>query len=406
VRSLLHLTGLTALTVALAACGANGGSVPSSGGGAVAPAALRGSAYAYTLQPDVARACPTTSKPGVAECQALIRTDIRGGASPNVAGYGPSTLQAAYNLPSTSAGSGQVVAVVDAYDDPNAESDLATYRSEFGLPACNTSNPCFEKVNEEGQQSNYPAANSGWAVEESLDVDMVSAICPNCTVILVEANSNYLKDLGKSVDTAAKILKANVVSNSYIGYGGEGPAGGRYYHHPGHIITAAGGDNGYGVGEPAGFPSVVAVGGTSLRTATGSRGYTETAWSGTGSGCMKSRPKPTWQKHHGCQGRIMNDVAAVADPDTGVAVYDSYDESGWIILGGTSVASPIIASVYALAGNAGSENYAESLYAKGASLYDVTAGDNGHCHHPFLCEAMPGYDGPTGMGTPNGVSAF
>lgn len=412
-RSFLWITGLTAISAALAACGANGNGVPATAGNALSHIAHRGAAYAYSG--NAVRACPTTENPDVAECAALIRTDMP--ARPNVAGYDPSDLQSAYNLPSSTNGNGQIVAVVDAYDDPNAASDLATYRSEFGLPACNTSNPCFEKVNEEGQQSNYPAGSPDWAVEESLDVDMVSAICPNCTVILVEANSNYLTDLGKSVDTAVKILHADAISNSYIGYhmkgskGGRTPNGSLYYNHPGHIITAAAGDYGYHVGTPAGFPSVVSVGGTSLHTSSGSRGWSETVWSGTGSGCEFLLHKPSWQLKKLCEGpkmggRIMNDVAAVADPNTGVAVYDSYDESGWIILGGTSVATPIIASVYALAGNTSKLDAAQSLYAKGASLYPVTSGSNGHCKHARLCTAGPGYNGPTGNGTPNGISAF
>ena len=173
-------------------------------------------------------------------------------------------------------------------------------------------------------------------------------------------------------------------------------------------MTAGGGDDGYGIGEPAGFPGVVAVGGTTLQTANNTRGWSETVWGGTGSGCEKKLAKPTWQTDAGCKGRTMDDVAAVADPQTGVAVYDTYHEGGWIEVGGTSVATPVIGGVYALAGNATSLNAAQSLYASGASLWDVTTGSDGSCKAKvaYLCTGEVGYDGPTGNGTPNGVSAF
>ncbi len=385
---------LTALAV-LSACSSNaGGSVPPVAG-------IQNAASARNA--NVVPACPQSKAPTGAHCLALIRTDAAGRTS--VAGYGPSDLQSAYELPSATNGSGQVIAIVDAFDDPNAASDLAVYRANFGLPACNKSNPCFEKVNEQGQQSNYPPPDSGWAVEESLDVDMASAICPNCHIILVEATTSGLVDLGDSVDEAVK-LGANVVSNSYINYNGKAPFGSKHYDHPGTIITAGGGDSGYKVGEPAGYATVIAVGGTTLRTAQGSRGWSETAWGGTGSGCELRIPKPSWQKDKGCKGRAMDDVAAVADPSTGVAVYDTYPSGGWFTVGGTSVATPIIASVYALAGNANTLKASQSLYTKSSLLWDVTSGSDGTCKHHYLCTAGPGYDGPTGNGTPHGIGAF
>ncbi|MGC1380861.1 MAG: S8 family serine peptidase [Candidatus Baltobacteraceae bacterium] len=397
-RSFLYATGLAAGLAVLAACGANTAGTSSLPGVATAGASNR-----VASQPSVVRACPDSRDPMVAHCLALVRTDTAG--KPGVPGYGPSDLQSAYELPSSTQGSGQLIAIVDAYDDPNAESDLAVYRSNFGLPACNSSNGCFAKVNERGQQSNYPPPDSGWAVEESLDVDMASAICPKCHIVLVEGDSGTLTDLGKSVNEAVH-LGANVVSNSYINYNGRAPAGSRYYNHPGTIITAGGGDAGYKVGEPAGYPSVIAVGGTTLLQAKGSRGWSETAWGGTGSGCEDRLAKPSWQKDKGCKGRTMDDVAAVADPSTGVAVYDSYPSGGWFEVGGTSVATPVIAGVYALAGNEGSLDAGQSLYTGSASLWDVTSGSNGTCKHKYLCNAGPGYDGPTGNGTPHGVTAF
>ncbi len=386
---------LAAASLALAACNANGA-------GAV-PSAFSGQGAAVSRGANVVAACPASNAPLAAHCLALVRTDVGGGTS--VSGYTPSDLQSAYELPSSKNGSGQVIAIVDAYDDPNAASDLAVYRQNFGLPACNQSNPCFAKYNEQGQQSNYPPPDSGWAVEESLDVDMASAICPLCKIILVEATTSGTVDLGKSVDEAVK-LGANVVSNSYINYNGKAPFGSKHYDHPGTIITAGGGDAGYKVGEPAGYASVIAVGGTTLTTAKGSRGWAETAWGGTGSGCELRIPKPSWQKHKGCKGRAMDDVAAVADPGTGVAVYDTYPSGGWFVVGGTSVATPIVASVYALAGNANTLDASQSLYTHASSLWDVTSGSNGTCKHHYLCTAGPGYDGPTGNGTPHGLGAF
>jgi subtilase family serine protease len=402
VRSILPIGGLAVLSLALSACGANTAGVPSSAAAPFAAAAPRGGPYAYA--PNVVRACPALYGPNIAQCEALIRTDVGGG--PNIAGLQPADLQSAYALPSSTAGKGQVVAVVDAYDDPNAESDLAVYRAQFGLPACNKKNPCFEKVNQEGKQSNYPEGNASWGVEESLDVDMVSAICPNCKVILVEANTNNFSDLGASEDMVVSLLHANVVSNSYIAYNDRKLGSSKHYRHPGHVIVAAAGDHGYKIGMPAGFDDVVAVGGTSLTHSSGSRGWTETVWTGTGSGCVLRLKKPAWQHNKGCPWRTMNDVAAVANPGTGVAIYDTYGQNGWSTIGGTSVASPIIGAVYGLAGNASSMHGGESLYSAGASLWDVTSGSNGTCKHHILCTAGAGYDGPTGNGTPNGVSAF
>jgi subtilase family serine protease len=388
-------TVVFAITIfALTACGANtGNGVPS----------VTNASATHRASATVVRACPESKDPQAAHCLALVRTDT--GGTPAVSGYGPSDLQSAYGLPSSSKGGGQTVAIVDAYDDPNAESDLAVYRSNFGLSSCSTANGCFKKVNQRGEQGNYPPPDAGWAVEESLDLDMVSAICPNCHILLVEGDTSTMRSLGKSVNEAVK-LGANVVSNSYINYNARAPAGSRYYDHPGTILTAGGGDAGYKVGEPAGYPTVVSVGGTTLRTAQNGRGWTETTWRGTGSGCEFRLQKPSWQKHKGCKGRAMNDVAAVADPSTGVAVYDTYPSGGWFEIGGTSVATPVIAGVYALAENAGSLNAAQSLYKKNAPLWDVTSGSNGTCKHTYLCTAGTGYDGPTGNGTPNGIGAF
>jgi subtilase family serine protease len=320
------------------------------------------------------------------------------------AGYEPCDLQAAYALPSATAGTGQTVAIVDAYNDPNAEADLGVYRGEFGLPECTTANGCFRKVDQAGG-TNYPSADPGWSDEISLDVDMVSAICPNCHILLVEANSNSYLDLFTAENEAAN-LGASVISNSWGGGEFQGESSYDTYFHHGIPITASTGDKGYGVSYPASSPYVTAVGGTSLTTAANARGWSETAWSGAGSGCSSNESKPTWQKDTGCPRRTVADVSADADPNTGVATYDTFNEVGWLVFGGTSVAAPVVASVYALAGNGATAASPSYAYAHSSSLFDVTIGSNGSCGGSYLCTAKPGYDGPTGLGTPNGVSAF
>lgn len=334
-------------------------------------------------------------------------------------GYGPCDLQSAYSLLTASAGaSGRTVAIVDAYNDPNAAADLATYRTKFGLPACTVANGCFRQVGETGGA--VPANNGSWSQEISLDLDMVSAICPNCHILLVEGSSASNADLGTAVNEAAT-LGASAISNSYGGpeSSSDLSADTKYYDHPGIAVTASAGDDDYGVEYPAASPYVTAVGGTSLsRNAGTSRGWSETVWGpsggeGTGSGCSKYEAEPTWQAAlglTGCSKRIVADVSADANPNTGVAVYDSFayqGASGWLVFGGTSVASPIIGSVYALSGNT-SGNGASIAYSNTAGLNDVTSGTNSQsgCSPAYLCTGEVGYDGPTGLGTPNGTSAF
>ncbi|MET9073599.1 S53 family peptidase [Streptomyces sp. NPDC004232] len=383
------------------------------------------------------RACGATPKKGYAACNALRVTGgttafmekqaaLKGitpktirpnAASDSPTGFGPSDLQSAYGLTSAASanGSGETVAIVDAFDDPNAESDLATYRSQYGLPACTSDSGCFSKVGQDGSSSNLPTADSGWAGEISLDLDMVSATCPNCNILLVEAKSASEADLGTAVNEAVS-LGAKFVSNSYGGSESSSDTtyDSEYYNHPGVAITASAGDSAYGAEYPAASQYVTAVGGTALKTASSSRGWTESVWhtsstEGTGSGCSANDPKPSWQTDSGCSTRMIADVSAVADPATGVSVYDTYQASGWNTYGGTSASAPIIASVYALAGTPGSSDYpAQYPYAKAgtSSLNDVTSGSNGSCSTSYFCTAGPGYDGPTGWGTPEGTSAF
>ena len=325
-------------------------------------------------------------------------------------GYGPTDLQAAYALPSDDGGDGMTVAIVDAYDDPNAERDLATYREAFGLPACTTANHCFRKVDQSGGHS-YPTVDEGWSQEISLDLDMVSAVCPNCHILLVEAQSSSQSNLGLAVNTAVR-LGADAVSNSYGGPDASDSSYGRYYHHAGVAITASAGDSGYGVSYPASSKWVTAVGGTTLRRSTRARrGWTEGVWDNTGSGCS-TRNTTTWQSSSttGCDGRAVADIAAVADPATGVAVYDSltYEGTdGWLTFGGTSASSPIIAAAFALAGN--TEDVADGSYVWAhhrGGVNDVMSGSNGSCETPKWCTAAYGWDGPTGWGTPKGIAAL
>jgi subtilase family serine protease len=349
--------------------------------------------------------CPAPELPGFARCFAQVRTDvISAAASP--AGYHPSDLISAYKLPSATRGTGQTVAIVDAFDDPNAEADLAVYRSTFGLAPCTTANGCFSKVDQNGGTS-YPRSDSGWSDEISLDLDMVSAICPNCHILLVEANNNSLTNLALAVDRAAT-MGANAISNSYGGgeSSTETTRSDPHYKHPGIAVTASTGDAGFGPQYPAASRFVTAVGGTHLVADSSARGWSETAWSGAGSGCSAFEAKPSWQHDTGCTRRTIGDVSAVADPNTGVSVYDTFNEPGFLVFGGTSVSSPIIASVYALAGNEAAVVFGSRSYSHTAALFDVTSGSNGSCGGSYLCTAGPGYDGPTGNGTPNGVSAF
>jgi len=355
-----------------------------------------------------AKVCPSAA-PGYARCNSLVRVDNSGQplATGSPSGYVPADLQAAYKLVSTG-GAGQTIAIVDAYDDPNAESDLAVYRSQFGLPPCTTANGCFRKINQKGG-TKYPRGDGGWGQEISLDVDMASAICPNCHILLVEASSNSFANLAAAVDQAA-LQGANVISNSYGGseYSGE-VTDESHFNHPGSAITVSSGDNGYGVQFPSASQYVTAVGGTTLTKDGSVRGWGETVWSGAGSGCSAYITKPSWQTDAGCTRRTVADVSAVADPNTGVSVYDTYRQAGgggWLVFGGTSVSAPIIGGVYALAGNASTITYGSYSYSHTASLFDIISGSNGSCGGSYLCTGGPLYDGPTGNGTPNSTGGF
>jgi subtilase family serine protease len=340
-------------------------------------------------------------------------------------GLGPTQIQSAYKLSGLN-GAGRTVALVDAYNDPNAASDLATFRKAYGLPACTTANGCFKQVNESGATSPLPSGDYGWAEEESLDVDAVSSACPTCHILLVEASSASTSDLATAENAAAKAAGVVAISNSYGGSESSSELStDPDYNHPGIAITVSSGDSGYGVEYPAASHDVTAVGGTTLTQASNSRGWTETAWSDAGSGCSAYEPKPSWQHDSGCANRTVADVSADADPNSGLGVYDTYNScgsssfcdylievgavqglDGWAQVGGTSLSSPLIASVYALAGNTASVVDGSYPYSHTASLFDVTSGSNGTCSPSYLCTAGTGYDGPTGLGTPDGTGGF
>ena len=352
---------------------------------------------------------PLTAGLNAVSCHLMQRTDIT--ANPNtslrpagIPGLHPSDLLTAYGLSGSVAnGAGQTVAVVVAYDNPTLELDLNVYRAAFGMPACTQLGGCLKFVYHHGIR---PTLNPAWAAESDLDVQMVSAICPKCKIVVAEAPSTAISDLAATVGDAVA-AGASVVSNSYSIP--ESPLVAQYaaaYDVPGVPMTSGAGDSGYGTGNAVGFPAssphVTAVGGTTLAM-NGGTYLGESVWGDTGSGCSRVFAKPKWQTDTGCSMRTINDVAVVADPDTGVAAYVT-TLGGWNVVGGTSVGSPIVASMYALAGNTKSAG-PSTLYAR-PNLFHTITGSSAVCSPLYLCTATSGYNGPAGLGTPNGLGAF
>jgi subtilase family serine protease len=414
-------------------------------GSILVPALTSGAAYSQSANGQTP-ACPGPAAPRDGRCHAVVLDDpgswqghhVAGqpAGRPNrgsttVSGYGPADLQSAYSLGTASAanGTGETVAIVDAYGDPSAASDLATYRTHFGLAQlCSTAvtSGCSGTFTQAYATGTAPSNNSGWAEEESLDVDMVSAVCPRCNILLMEAASNSYSDLARAFRAAASYNGSIVaVSNSYGGSDSSSDAtfdGSSYYNfasYPNIAVTASSGDGGYGVEYPAASRYVTAVGGTTLTNAGGGN-WSESVWADAGSGCSKYESAPSWQPSTSlCTTRTVADVAADANPSTGVAVYDTDGEPGWMVFGGTSVASPIVASVYALAGT----HSPSSLYGNGA-LRKISSGSNSRRCSTYLCNASDSlgsaqgvhytysgtgslwYNGPTGNGTPQGVAGF
>jgi subtilase family serine protease len=376
----------------------------------IAPTAAANVLRPIAEDPLIQPACGPVA-PGHARCQALRYTPVSGGLGlrpTQPTGLSPTDIQSAYQLPS--GGSGVTVAITDSYDDPNAEQDLSTYRQQFNLPACTSDNGCFKKVDQRGGTS-YPRGDGSWAAETSLDLDAVSAACPACHILLLEADDNSDANLDTAIDKAVA-LGAKYVSNSWSENETSGETSfDSHYNVPGVLFAFATGDNGYSAGTqyPASSAYTLGVGGTSLTQGGGGRGWTETAWSGSGSGCSAYEQQPSWQANVNttCSAhKAVADVAAVGDPNTGLAIYDTYQQSGWLQYGGTSLATPLVTAMAALAGpGGGTGDPAGYPYAHPGELTDVTSGNNGDCG-TVLCDAGAGWDGPTGLGTPLGVGAF
>ncbi|MCW2931887.1 MAG: Kelch motif-containing protein, partial [Actinomycetia bacterium] len=374
-----------------------------------------------TSSSDFVHACGQAVVKGRYMCFTEKRTNVDEPMvlSPNTtpAGYGPTDIRSAYNLPASTAT--PTVAIVDAFDDPNAESDLATYRAQYGLPPCTTANGCFQKVAQDGS-TNYPSpppAGDDWVSEETLDMDAVSAACPDCRILLVEADSDNTASQNLPIAVQeARTMGAKFISMSWGGPedGTEASQDSQYFDNPGTVYTASSGDYGYdnGVIYPSTSQYTVSVGGTTLTPASGTaRGWTESAWDGAGSGCSSDVTKPSFQSGiTDCSTRAATDISADADPNSGLAIYNSYSDSGWDVYGGTSLAAPLIAAMYALAGTpaAGTTpaSYPYTDPNQATDLNDVTSGSTGSCTPSALCTAGTGWDGPTGLGTPNGVAAL
>jgi subtilase family serine protease len=391
--------------LAIAACNAGGSySLPGTSGQSVLQSNAMPEWQAKGLAQPV---CPQYT--GEPTCLALIQSEH--GMNPNVAGWGPSDFQTRYNLPSATKGKGQIVAIVDAYDNPNVASDLQTYRKNFGLGKAK-----FAKYNQKGEKKNYPKGSANWGVEIDLDVQMVSAACPNCTIDLVEASSSNSRDLDTAEVEAVK-LGAHIVSNSWICYSSNSCVKTKDYDQKGVVYLAGSGDRAYNHnGNPESLASVVSVGGTIL-SKSGST-YNETIWSGAGGGCSDNGvgsggvKKPSWQDDPSCTFRTDADVSAVA---WGVAEYDSYSYHGWITIGGTSVATPLTAGVFGLAENASKQNAGENFWKlkskmRKHEMHYIKTGNDGQCSGSYLCTAgtkqFGTYSGPGGWGTPNGLDAY
>ena len=434
-----------ALAVALTACsGTSSNPVPStpgalSGGGMQNSLSMGGpqNGYYALSSPTAARqACPfDASNPHAWRCFAWIRTDLHpiGGGDtsiPTGVGYTPKDIESAYSL-NPAAGAGQRVYIIDAYGYKAAAADLAKYRAAAGLPACTIANKCLQILNQNGKPSPLPAqppgSYAGWMVEQSLDVDAVSAACPKCSITLVQTNTSGTLQNGI---VAAVTLGGKIVSMSFGG--GESPYSGNPFP-AGVVFVASAGDQGGGLKDgggpqqPCTYAAVVCVGGTALtHTATA---WTEKVWDdlavdlcgsgsspcgATGSACSLVVPKPKWQTDPLCKKRSAADVSAVAAVTTPLAIYNS-NFGGWIGVGGTSLSAPLIAGVFGLAGNAATFGEgASKIWASHSSLHDVTVGTNvltavtGPCASSvkYICVAGPGYDGPTGWGTPKGSTNF
>jgi subtilase family serine protease len=396
----LRLFASFAVALALAGCNAGGTSLPATiGQSASEPHPIP----QWQVQNLARRACPD-ARPGEMQCELLI---LNKGPENKEPGWGARDIEAAYNLPSSTKGSGQIVAIVDPYDNPNVASDLAIYRGHYGLPKAK-----FYKYNQDGQQGHYPKGNTSWGDEIDIDVEMVSASCPKCTIYLIEANNSGTRSFDKAEGEAVK-LGAHIVSNSYTCYPFRECDQSRAFETPGVTYVTSAGDNRYGISSPMALATVVSVGGT-LLSKNGSI-YSEVVWPDTGGGCAGQVAKPPWQHDPNCSGRTANDVAAVA---WNVAWYDTYGNGGWDTVGGTSISAPIVAGVFALAGNADKQDGGKTFWTlsknqRRNNLHVISSGTDGcqrRIEGSYLCTAgtyqFGTYSGPAGWGTPNGIGAF
>jgi subtilase family serine protease len=350
------------------------------------------------------RVCAVPTKMGQMACDSMVLVDARGkmitSDVPIPAAFTPADIQKAYNLKGLKS-DGATVAVIDAYGYSNLEADLKVFRSTYGLPPCTIKNGCLSIVNQHGRP-HLPPDDAGWDLEQALDVDAVSSACPDCHILVVQSRRPTGGSLGRAVNTAAATKGVVAISNSY---GGGDRTNREYYDHQDVAITASTGDSGYQGGQfPASATGVIAVGGTSIVPDGSARGFNETVWSGAGSGCSKRNPMPKYQEgvKTSCKTDASSDVSAAANP--GAGGLSVYYNGHFQQVGGTSESSPLIAAVFALSGKTDGLP-GRYLYANPKELYDITSGSNGSCGPP-LCDAGKGWDGPTGLGTPNGVGAF
>ena len=397
-RTLLSAAGAATLLLSVVAAGAP-----------AADAAGNGSGRLHSK-----RVCATTSSATVASCSSKVLVNGKGAVpastTPAPSAKTPAQLKDAYKLDR------------DQLRRPHGrdrrrlrlpEPRAPTWRPTaryFGLPACTTASGCLSIMDQTGG-TNLPRFNAGWAGEQALDVDAVSATCPDCKILVVQAKSASIADLGTAVNTASKQAGVVAISNSYGG--GDPPTpptapttttpASRSPPRPVTTATRAAASR-----PPRTY--VTAVGGTTLTAASNTRGWSETAWSGAGSGCstVNTALAAAASSGTGCAKRAIADVSAAADPSNGgMAVYypTSARASTWAQVGGTSESAPIIASVYALSGN--TAGYANAIpYSHTANLFDVTSGSNGSCPTTQWCTARTGWDGPTGLGSPNGTGGF
>jgi subtilase family serine protease len=373
--------------------------------------------------PAMRRACPWPPAKGTDSCFALYRTQtsvnraIAEGMTGQAArpkGLTPLQIEQAYRLP-ISRRSHQTVAVSIAYNTPHLAHYLTVYRKYFGLPPCTVKSGCFRVVNQNGgKKLPQSGVGSGWDLEVTLDVSMISVACPHCHILVVEADNDGLGPLGITDKTAAR-LGAQVISNSY-GQPENGLAMtyAHYYQLKHHTVVVAAGDYGFtSANFPANLTNVTSVGGTQLTRSHGPRRWRDSVWNNDigagGSGCSAYVPRPSWQHKTACPGRTVADVAAVA---WYVPIYNK-TYGGWVTVAGTSISAPLIAGVYGLAGN-GDRVTTKDLYLHARSLFHVGIGNNAwpglspkiRCGDDYLCVATPGYNAPTGLGTPDGIGAF